>query len=67
MKKTCKNCQYYREESWCTNSESVYWSPTEEESLLMFSNYTCDEFTQRGKKAPWWMRLFNKIMKRSKR
>jgi len=63
MKRVCENCQYFREGYWCSNSKSVYWSPTPEESLLLFSNFTCDQFSARDKKAPLWMRVFNKIMR----
>ncbi len=58
--KTCDACQYYRapmltftEGEWCSNSES----PHTNQYVLPIDS--CKEFIKRGKKAPWWMRLYN--------
>ena len=65
MKKVCKNCQYFREGYWCSNSKSPFYRFFYG-STWIAENNTCDQFSARDKKAPWWMRTFNKIMKGSK-
>jgi hypothetical protein len=64
MKKVCKNCQYFREGYWCSNSKSVWFKNNG--TLWVASYHTCPEFTPRNKKAPLWMQLFNKVMKGKK-
>lgn len=73
MKGICEHCQYCRVEDrenyeipWCSNSKSPYYrylTPLEK-----YINYddTCEKWTLRNKKAPWWMRVFNKMMRRWK-
>ena len=56
----CKNCQYYRDNSWCSNSKGPLFFALREGKLS--ANQTCKEFTQRGKKAPLWMRATNKVL-----
>ncbi len=56
MERICKNCSYYRESGYCSNSESrMALEPT-------FADGCCSEFYPRGKKAPLWMRLVNKLL-----
>ena len=66
--KVCANCQYMRPANmlpafpngeWCSNSKSsqslkYVYSPKAN---------TCNQFVEKGKKAPLWMRLLNKVMK----
>lgn len=68
MRKICGNCQYFRESEWCSNSER----PALANFIALIAQYnyyqavnkdwTCSEFYQRGKKAPWWMRFINWIL-----
>ena len=67
MKKVCKNCQYFREGKWCSNFGSNNFRYSAPVDIFVSENDKCDEFMQPKKKAPLWMRLFNKIMRRRKR
>ena len=67
MDKICKNCRYFREGYWCSNFASVYFRFSLPEETKITAYHTCDEFTQDGKKAPWWMRFTNWIIKGSER
>jgi len=62
MRKICKNCQYLRKiasgMTWCGNSKSLYYRG------MVYASESCLLFTQRGKKAPWWMRMQVKVMNR---
>jgi hypothetical protein len=49
--KVCKNCQYFRENHWCSNSQS------ERNRQDVLPSDTCGGFTLRGQKAPLGMRL----------
>lgn len=58
MKKQCGNCQYFRDGSWCSNSESGH-SLT---SVTKTDN--CEKFSLRGKKAPFAMRLTIEVLRK---
>jgi hypothetical protein len=63
MKHICKNCQYFRDESWCSNSKSTHFRYLDPEYQQWVNpTYSCDKFYAAGLKAPWWLRLLNKIM-----
>lgn len=55
-KKICKNCQYFRQDCWCSNSKSPY------NFKNVVPDNSCAQFSQRGKKAPLLIRLANKLM-----
>ena len=65
--KLCAHCQYFREpnlkasiptaEYWCSNSKSTF------SLIYVYKTNTCPAFSKRGKKAPLWMRLLNKVMR----
>ena len=61
MKKVCQNCKYFRTVNWCSNSKSPNYLYTTAAWVSEFG--TCKEFTPHFKKAPLWMRVFNKIMR----
>jgi len=66
MEKICKNCQYFREGYWCSNFGSDYFRFMLPVEIKITAYHTCDEFTQRSKKAPLAMRIFNRIVRRAK-
>jgi hypothetical protein len=66
MKRICKNCKYYREGKWCSNFVSEYYRYAMAIDIFVHPENTCKQFTQYGKNAPWWMRIFNRIMRRWK-
>lgn len=66
-KRTCKNCNYWRlagsmdfnipgTGNWCLNSQS------QNNRTRPLAQDSCIEFSQKGKKAPWWMRLANYLL-----
>ena len=65
-KNNCANCVYNRNyllstgepvDNWCSNSKSARF-------LKIIDEWgVCDEFAQKGRKAPLWMRILNKILK----
>ena len=64
--KVCANCQYFREPAesgappyanYCSNSQSEYAMD------YVLELDSCDQYTERDKKAPLWMRLLNKVMR----
>ena len=68
-KKVCKDCQYWREHSaisvdiagtgnWCSNSQSPKYR------MRAAEGETCAKFSERGKKAPLWMRALKKVVKK---
>lgn len=62
----CKNCQYHRENSWCSNSKSMnyrYAKSPRIRDIFMLPHGTCDQFYLRGKKAPLWMRAANWVLR----
>ena len=63
MKRVCQNCQYFREGKWCSNFVSEHYRYAMAIDVFVHPDNTCDHFVQRGKKAPWWMRVFNKMMR----
>lgn len=64
IKKTCENCQYFREESWCSNFESMNYryDDFDNQKFVAFKD-TCKQFTERGKKANFFLRGISRIMK----
>ena len=63
MKRICKNCKYWRDESWCSNSKShmfIHFDPTWD--TYVDDDDSCNKFYAAGLKAPWWLRLMNRIM-----
>ena len=56
MKHICKNCQYWRDEDWCSNSKSPKWL------IHLTGDNSCSQFYAVGLKAPWWLRMMNRIM-----
>jgi hypothetical protein len=56
MKRICKNCQYWRDGDWCSNSKSSKWL------IHLIGDNSCNQFYAAGLKAPLWLRLLNKIM-----
>lgn len=71
MKRICKDCQYYREKSWCSNSKSPSFRYGNRDypfvEVFMMADGTCDQFTERGKKAPIVLRAINAILAARKR
>ena len=61
-KRICKNCQYYRAERWCSNTKSPHFHFLKTYCIQLGEKSTCSAFTQRGKKAPLWMRATNKVL-----
>ena len=64
--KNCGNCQYYRQPGFIPSMSAGMWcSNTSSEKGLMYvtAKDSCDKFVRRGKKAPLWMRLLNKVMR----
>jgi len=68
-KKICNSCQYCRSHGWmdtgipgigewCSNSKSPKFS------TRVLALETCDEYYQRGKKAPLALRVVNKLLSR---
>ncbi len=58
VRATCNNCQYWRTGKWCSNSKSPnMWAS-------MPHVGSCEGFTERGKKAPWWMRAAVMVVER---
>lgn len=61
MKKPiCKNCQYFREHVWCSNSKS----PNFHARVTVID--TCSQYYERDKKAPLGLRVANKILAKLK-
>jgi len=64
MNRKCYYCQYYRKPSkdflplghWCSNSKSSYCG-----QYVNAWNH-CSQFMKRGKKAPLWMRMLNRVL-----
>jgi hypothetical protein len=63
MKRICQNCQYYREGKWCSNFVSEHYRYAMAVDVFVHPENTCGQFAEYGKKAPLWMRVFNKIMR----
>lgn len=59
MSGECRNCQYFREGHWCSNSQSQFYRKT-----LYAKSSGCTDFVQRGKKAPRVMLETIRIMSR---
>ena len=57
----CKNCQFFRQGKWCSNSKSNYYQAN------VTPNDGCVAFIDRNAKAPEWLRLANWISKVTKR
>ena len=66
-KNNCRNCTYNRDciefgdpfdrgYNWCSNNSSDRFT------LIIDNDLTCDKYVQKGKKAPLWMRILNKIL-----
>jgi len=66
-KNNCGNCTYNRSvaefgdpfdrsDNWCSNNSSDRFT------LVIGNDLTCDGYVQKGKKAPLWMRILNKIL-----
>ncbi len=68
-KRNCKTCQYWRNPgpldtdiegagNWCSNSQSPLHRTRPK------ANMQCSAFSQKGKKAPWWLRLANYALRK---
>lgn len=64
-KNNCANCVYNRDymrhdqqtcDNWCSNNKSPYFL------MSIADDSTCGRFAQKGRKAPLWMRILNKIL-----
>jgi len=42
--------------NWCSNSQWIFFRQRTGE------DDTCPVFVQKGKKAPWWMRVVSKVL-----
>jgi hypothetical protein len=56
-KRICNNCQYWRQQNWCSNSKSHLVR------LRTSSLCTCAAYVQRGQRAPLALRAANWVLK----
>ena len=65
LNKTCGNCKYWRDPDMLPTMNKKWCSSSLSDNHLTYTleDDMCDEFYKRGKKAPLWMRLINKVMK----
>lgn len=68
-KRICKGCNYWRQAglgdsdiagagNWCSNSRSP------KNRMRSFARDSCKEFSERGKKAPLWIRVVNSLLEK---
>ena len=64
--KNCSTCQYWRKPmgiftkgQWCSNSRSFF-------CMTCTQSYnSCFDYVESGKKAPLWMRIVNKVLRKA--